>query len=147
MTPVRPIELSYASKPKGGAFVWLYVGQLIPASILAVFFGGLLLFVMPHFREIFNDFRTTLPVITEALLRFSDGYARGGWVLTPVVLALIPLPLALIFRGVENRGRVFLIVLISVCVQLSVGLLVFFVLVVGLFLPLVKLIHATSSGV
>ena len=60
----------------------IYPSVVITFSVLIV--TGIMIFVVPQFRVIFNDFRTTLPPLTEFLLSTSDwiamGYPVPGWV-------------------------------------------------------------------
>ena len=66
----------------------IYPCAVIAFSVLIV--TGIMMFVVPKFREIFRDFHTTLPAITEWLIGTSDWIARQyGWVVilaSPVAL-------------------------------------------------------------
>jgi len=56
----------------------IYPSVVISFSVLIV--TGIMIFVVPKFREIFKDFKTTLPALTEFLLSCSDWIANEyGW--------------------------------------------------------------------
>lgn len=130
-----------------GSFGVLYVGQFVAALLLMGFLGGLMLFVLPKFREVYNDFRAPLPLMTEWLMVFGDWYAaRGGWVVTPLVAMLVPLPVAWRYRGVSDRKVIAVIILVSVGVQLVVTLVVVLGIVHACFLPLDRMIEAVPGG-
>jgi len=58
----------------------IYPACVITFSILIV--TGIMVFVVPKFREIFSDFRTHLPALTEGLLGLSDWIAHQyGWLI------------------------------------------------------------------
>jgi type IV pilus assembly protein PilC len=73
----------------------IYPVAVISFSVLIV--TGLMMFVVPKFREIFNDFRTSLPALTEFLLSFSDWIVSGGSTGVPGWLVIFGAPFALIF--------------------------------------------------
>lgn len=60
------------------------IGAMIYPSVVVIFsvliVVGIMIFVVPKFREIFRDFRTNLPALTEWLLATSDWIAaQYGW--------------------------------------------------------------------
>jgi len=60
------------------------IGAMIYPAVVIVFSGlivlGIMVFVVPKFQEIFKDFRTTLPWLTEELIWFSNWLAlEYGW--------------------------------------------------------------------
>jgi len=60
------------------------IGAMIYPSVVIIFsvliVTGIMIFVVPKFREIFKDFRTSLPTLTEWLLATSDWIAmQYGW--------------------------------------------------------------------
>jgi type IV pilus assembly protein PilC len=56
----------------------IYPSVVITFSVLIV--TGIMIFVVPKFREIFKDFRTSLPALTEWLMAISDWIAmQYGW--------------------------------------------------------------------
>jgi type IV pilus assembly protein PilC len=62
------------------------VGAMIYPSVVICFSGmivtGIMIFVVPKFKEIFKDFKTTLPQITELLMSLSSFIAEDyGWAL------------------------------------------------------------------
>jgi len=74
-----------------GAMV--YPAVVVTFSLAIV--GGIMIFVIPKFREIFADFDVTLPSATVALMGISDWFVGGtppGWIVvisTPFVLYLL----------------------------------------------------------
>lgn len=71
----------------------IYPAVVITFSALIVI--GIMIFVVPKFREIFADFRTKLPALTDWLINTSTWMVDGtppGWVillLTPVILFVL----------------------------------------------------------
>jgi type IV pilus assembly protein PilC len=58
----------------------IYPSVVISFSVLIV--TGIMIFVVPKFKEIFKDFKTSLPALTEFLLQTSDFIAKQyGWAL------------------------------------------------------------------
>jgi type IV pilus assembly protein PilC len=56
----------------------IYPAVVISFSVLIV--TGIMIFVVPKFREIFKDFKTSLPALTEWLMAISDWIAmQYGW--------------------------------------------------------------------
>jgi type IV pilus assembly protein PilC len=56
----------------------IYPSVVISFSVMIV--TGIMIFVVPRFKEIFKDFKTTLPMITEKLIQFSTFVAEDyGW--------------------------------------------------------------------
>ncbi len=56
----------------------IYPSVVVGFSVLIV--TGIMIFVVPKFREIFKDFKTSLPALTEFLLGMSDWIANQyGW--------------------------------------------------------------------
>ncbi len=71
----------------------IYPACVITFSILIV--TGIMIFVVPKFREIFNDFRTSLPALTEWLLGLSDWIATGGTWPVPGWVVIVCAPIAI----------------------------------------------------
>lgn len=78
------------------------IGAMIyPAVVVSFAVGivsGIMIIVIPKFKEIFADFNTTLPPITQVLLTFSDWFIEGtppGWMVVfigpPIVWGLYKL--------------------------------------------------------
>lgn len=79
------------------------IGAMIYPSVVIIFsvliVTGIMIFVVPKFREIFKDFRTSLPTLTEWLLATSDWIAmQYGW----AVILGSPF---LIFFGIKIIGK------------------------------------------
>ena len=83
----------------------IYPACVITFSVLIV--TGIMVFVVPKFREIFNDFRTSLPPLTEGLLSVSDWIAHQyGW----LIIMGSPFAFFVIFKliGKSQGGKFFL---------------------------------------
>ncbi len=79
------------------------VGAMIYPSVVILFsvliVTGIMIFVVPKFREIFKDFKTSLPMLTEILLAVSDWIAaQYGW----VVILGSPFALIIFFKLVAK---------------------------------------------
>jgi len=78
------------------------VGAMIYPACVIVFAGlivtGIMIFVVPKFKEIFRDFGTTLPVLTTYLIAVSDWIADYGW------LWLLGSPF-IIYFGLKLMGK------------------------------------------
>jgi type IV pilus assembly protein PilC len=76
----------------------IYPSVVISFSVLIV--TGIMVFVVPKFREIFSDFRTQLPALTEGLMSVSDWVATGagtgipGW----AILLVSPIFVLVVFK-------------------------------------------------
>ena len=85
---------------------------LLPIYVVFMLFAtstlitGLMIFVVPKFREIFRDFRTTLPPLTEFVIGVSNFVADDWGIVTALVILAI-LGLALLLLSV-CATRVFL---------------------------------------
>src|SRR5438552_1957183 len=71
------------------------IGAMIyPAVVISIAVGivsMIMIFVIPKFEEIFRDFGTTLPAITQLLLDVSRWFANWGWayvLASPIVILL-----------------------------------------------------------
>jgi type II secretory pathway component PulF len=127
------------------AFRRFYLIYLVATAVPAT---GLVLLValLPGvFIPIFRDFKTNLPAVTELVLE-TGLQIRHGWgllVLPPVVVwPLIPAKLTLRQKRVEGG---IMIGLAYMLILLVLSGLVFTILFVALFLPLVKLIQSVSG--
>jgi type IV pilus assembly protein PilC len=68
----------------------IYPGVVISIAIGIV--SMIMVFVIPKFETIFNDFGTKLPAITQVLLDISRWFANWGWayvLASPIVISLI----------------------------------------------------------
>src|SRR6188474_932232 len=68
----------------------IYPGVVISIAIGIV--SMIMVFVIPKFETIFNDFGTKLPAITQILLDVSRWFANWGWayvLASPIVIALV----------------------------------------------------------
>ncbi|MHC5110311.1 MAG: type II secretion system F family protein [Planctomycetota bacterium] len=81
------------------------VGAMIyPAAVMSFagsIVGGIMYFVIPKFKEIFEDFGITLPGVTMILLNASTWFVAGtppGW----LVIILSPFAFALIFKLIRS---------------------------------------------
>jgi type II secretory pathway component PulF len=121
--------------------IWFGVSWVVCVLTLAVFIFGI-----PKLREIFKDFKTTLPALSQWILTISDFIAmQFGWILMLLIPFLLPLPVVVI-EAVCNRktarvlGRIYRLGLIALVLAMAA------MIVLGLLLPLVKLMSAVSGG-
>lgn len=89
--------------------VWL--GMLYPVALLVAACGVLSIFLIwavPQFRKIFEDFGTEMPSITRAVLDLSDLFVSGWpWMLSGLAVAVFSIPLiATLAGGGPARRRV-----------------------------------------
>ncbi|MEM6331537.1 MAG: type II secretion system F family protein [Planctomycetota bacterium] len=64
----------------------LLVYPLLLASVSAVVIASLVMFVLPQFAEIFDQYDTPMPAITRALLAAADELASRWWLWLPLVV-------------------------------------------------------------
>lgn len=128
-------------------FILLYLGQFLPAFILLSFIVGLLVFLVPKFREIFSDFRTSLPTLTCLLILVGDYCQRFYlWLLVLPIALAVPLPLTIYYYRTENTRGVVKILLITTTLIFALFTLLAILTFVALFLPLITLISSLSGG-
>src|SRR5205085_4439636 len=83
------------------------VGAMIyPAVVITIAVGivsMIMVFVIPKFKAIFNDFGAKLPAVTQVLLDISEWFANWGWL---YVLAS-PIVFVMVWRliGMSDGGR------------------------------------------
>ena len=109
---------------------------IYPSAVLAIANAivlGILIFVVPKFKEIFKGFAVPLPSYTLVLLAISEAFRQWWWA-GLIALALFALALKKIRSG-RPLPRVPDFVMI-----LSLGVIVGFV-VIALFLPMVTLME------
>ncbi|MHC4698350.1 MAG: type II secretion system F family protein [Planctomycetota bacterium] len=92
-------------KEKGQKLKRKIIGAMIyPAAVVsfAVFIvSGIMIVVIPKFKDIFRDFDTELPPVTEILLGFSDWFVSGippGW----MVVLFGPLAVIMLYKLVRS---------------------------------------------
>ena len=71
--------------------------MIYPIAVIVVAIGivtGIMVVVIPKFKEIFKDMKTELPMATKMLLGMSEWFAAGGW----IVVVLAPLGIFIIFK-------------------------------------------------
>ncbi|MBP7746664.1 MAG: type II secretion system F family protein [Phycisphaerae bacterium] len=81
------------------------IGAMIYPAVVISAAGGIVTFIMvtvvPKFREIFQDFGTTLPAVTEFLISLSNWVATGrppGW----LVILLSPIMVFIIYKLIRQ---------------------------------------------
>jgi len=95
-----PSSFTPSATPHNSAgFYFLYPAFLL--LVIQFMLTGIMIFVMPKFREIFNDFRVDLPPITEYLLNSTDFMAHT-WLLGLLQLLVLGLIIFVIGRVVEE---------------------------------------------
>jgi len=142
--------LSYNAPPSmAKQFVQTYIWSLILIFFPTVIFACIFFFVVPKFREIFKDFRTSLPLMTQWLLEVSGIIVEYWFATIPLLLLLIvavPILPALYVSAApgeaslrKRRRQVRAVILLM-------SILLLGIVVVALMLPLVKLIQSVSGG-
>jgi len=82
----------------------IYPTAVITFAILIV--TGIMYFVIPRFKKIFEDFKTDLPGPTKLLLVMSAWVTRGGWMVIVLSPVLIWLAIKLIRQSQSGRYAV-----------------------------------------
>jgi type II secretory pathway component PulF len=62
---------------------------ILLATISSLVVTGLVVFVLPRFQKIFEQFEVPLPVVTQVLVAFSDTLRQFTWIWVPLVVAAI----------------------------------------------------------
>jgi len=75
---------------------------ILLATISSVVVSGMVIFVLPRFQKIFEQFEVPLPAITQVLVAFSDVLHQFIWIWLPVVIAAI---VGLIVSWYSTSGR------------------------------------------
>ena len=75
---------------------------ILLATISSLVVSGLVIFVLPRFQKIFQDFEVPLPAITQLLVACSDMLRHFAWIWGPIVLAGI---VGLIASRYTQSGR------------------------------------------
>jgi type II secretory pathway component PulF len=135
--PIPPAPLSYArpatSKPSPkfhwGIFAW--------SELLMIAVCGVMIFVVPHFEDVFRDFKIEVPTSTRILLSAAWVVTCGGF----VVLLATPVALGFISANIGPGGRRALRLLITV---MMAAFILF--IVVGLIQPMLTLMEGMSSS-
>jgi type II secretory pathway component PulF len=60
---------------------------ILLATISSLVVSGLVIFVLPRFQKIFQDFEVPLPAMTQILVAFSDMLRHFAWIWGPIALA------------------------------------------------------------
>lgn len=79
-------------------FVMTLVGPVLLMGLIGMGMYSVLLFIMPQFKKIFEDFGTELPGMTLLVINLSDLIASagvGGWFISSIVLVLVVIGLAM----------------------------------------------------
>lgn len=93
-------------------FVMTLVGPAVLLSMVIIGIYSVMLFIIPRFKSIFEDFGTDLPVMTEMVIRISDLFAWAGltgWVVATLASVAAVLLLALLLashRGAEMFEKI-----------------------------------------
>ena len=75
---------------------------ILLATISSVVVSGLVVFVLPRFQKIFEQFEVPLPAVTQVLVAFSDVFCHFTWIWVPLVMAAI---VGLIVSRYTTSGR------------------------------------------
>src|SRR4051794_14819868 len=87
MTIAQPPALPAKAGSVSTYYLIYLVFALVPASTCLSFF----LQIVPTFKEIFKDFKTTLPMFTEQMMALANLVNDGGWV--AIVMAALVAPI------------------------------------------------------
>jgi len=86
------------------------IGAMIYPAVVITIAAGIVTFIMvkvvPKFKEIFADFQTKLPAVTEALIAISTWFAEGtppGWVVIILAPAFVIITFKLIRQAQAGR--------------------------------------------
>jgi type II secretory pathway component PulF len=123
-------------------YVLYFFFTLIPFSLVTIFFLG----VLPRFKEVFKDFKTALPALTEMLLSFGDWFNSGLWLPFLLLALLLPLLPAWLTARSRDRGNRFMWAFLCFNLMFLFSLIVLSLAVLALFLPLIKLVQSVSGG-
>jgi type II secretory pathway component PulF len=98
----RLSELLRAEIRNRAAIRTLLAYPILLATISSLVVSGLVIFVLPRFQKIFQDYDVPLPAITQLLVACSDVLRHFAWIWGPVVLASI---VGLIASRYTQSGR------------------------------------------
>jgi hypothetical protein len=128
------------------AFAFYYVVYLVVVLSPTALLLGFFCMVVPRFKEIFKDFKTSLPGLTTWLLIVADFIRSGWWI--PIAFVALALPLLLAWMTSRQPYRVYRVisVLIAIIVMLTSSMFTMVCGMTALFLPLIKLIQSVSGG-
>ena len=136
----QPVQVVGGKKPRrhaGPISATVTAGLALALLLLTL---GTNLYIVPRFKEIFNDFGTTLPGPTMLVLHISHFCVSYWFLVVPLIILLFAGLIVWIWLADWRSGLVASIVLIIV-------LLIYLVsLIVRLFLPLFDLIKFSRGG-
>lgn len=129
-------NLSHRSKPLSTLLFWLVVHGVALVALLTVFIG-----VVPAFDKMFMEFGLKLPLLSVLIVNSSRFLTKYGLVLVPAGVLFDGAMLCLLFlgNGTPRRFRS----LWCCGVPIAFGIL-FLLIVVGMFLPLLGLFQGLS---
>lgn len=86
-------------------FVMTLVGPILLMGLIGLGMYSVMLFIMPKFKKIFEDFGTDLPGMTRLVISISDVITKfgvGGWLTLSVAIVVLVITLAMCLAS--NRG-------------------------------------------
>lgn len=95
---IRDAAVSQTSSPALALMYLVAVPVIIPFIVT-----GLMVFIVPKFKKIFDDFGSKLPEITESLIGVSDTFAQF-WYIPAVVVVWGFLPLCILWFMMRAKG-------------------------------------------
>jgi len=98
----RLAELQRSEIRNRAAVRTLLAYPILLATISSLVVTGLVVFVLPRFQKIFQDFDVPLPAMTQVLVAFSDVFRHFAWIWGPIALAGI---VGLIASRYTQSGR------------------------------------------
>jgi type II secretory pathway component PulF len=141
--PVATIEYARPAPSRFPLYYTLYTFlTLVPALLMIV----ALVFIAPQFKEVFKDFKTTLPVMTIATLQLSDAFRTGFWIVPLLLAMLLPILPARSSARQEQGSRRLTLALLYAALMAAVTVLVVIIFAFSLYLPFYHLIQSVSGG-
>lgn len=145
---MEPQLLPYAAKlPPRPWFSWV---AFVASSCVMILAAGVLLVMVPKFKQIFADFNAHLPAPTRLLLTISNGLGAMQWAL----VVLLPAGIGFLTPRLYSRRAMIDATPaaskhqrnVAILVVFLFALLVFVLVVLPLILPMISLIEGISSN-
>ncbi len=114
---------------------------LMPATVCLTFF----LQIAPTFKEIFKDFKTSLPSLTEHMLTLADLVRSGGWIVILLAALLVPILPARWTAQSSSRQTRFNQLFLAFNIMFLLSVIAACLAALALYLPLIKLVQSVSG--
>jgi len=125
----------------------LYLCFFLPLLLTTIALLIMLTFWVPHCVEIFRDFRTSLPLLTQSVISLSD-FARSPFMWFAILFATLAFPLlpAWFLSAIRIRSRRIIATLALLLLLLLMCLTLCGTIILSMELPMTRLIQSTSGG-